>query len=103
MEVYQDDGISSGWQTANAGEVITIAGGVKHALRNPGSTPVTTVLVSERQLYGFFRELAEPLDLNSAPSAPTSEEMQKLFEVAARYEYWIGPPSENAAIGINLG
>jgi hypothetical protein len=29
--------------------------------------------------------------------------MQKLFEVAARYEYWIGSPSENAAIGINLG
>jgi quercetin dioxygenase-like cupin family protein len=38
MEVYQDDGISSGWQTAETGEVVTIAGGVKHAVRNPGST-----------------------------------------------------------------
>jgi quercetin dioxygenase-like cupin family protein len=103
MEVYQDDGISSGWQTASAGEVVTIAGGVKHALRNPDSTLVWMVSVSERQLYCFFRELAEPLDPNVPPPAPTPEAMQKLFEVAARYEYWIGSPSENATIGINLG
>jgi hypothetical protein len=103
MDVYQDDGISSGWQTARAGEVVTIAGGVKHALRNPDSTLVRMVSVGERQLYRFFRELAEPLDPNAVPAAPKPEAMQKLFEVAARYEYWIGSPSENAAIGINLG
>lgn len=44
LEVFQDDGISSGWQTVNTGEVVTIAGGVKHALRNPSSTMVMTVL-----------------------------------------------------------
>jgi hypothetical protein len=103
MDVYQDDRISSGWQTASAGEVVTIAGGVKHALRNPDSTLVRMVSVSERQLYCFFRELAEPIDRNATLSAPTPEAVQKLFEVAARYEYWIGSPSENAAIGINLG
>jgi quercetin dioxygenase-like cupin family protein len=103
MEVYQADGISSGWQTSSAGKVVTIAGGVKHALRNPNSTLVRMVSVSERQLYCFFRELAEPLDPNARPSAPTPEAMQKVFEVAARYEYWIGSPSENATIGINLG
>jgi quercetin dioxygenase-like cupin family protein len=103
MEIYQDDGISSGWQTAGAGEVVTIAGGVKHALRNLGSTMVMAVLVSEQQLYDFFRELAEPLDPNAVPAAPKPEVMQRLFELAARYQYWIGSPSENAAIGINLG
>jgi len=103
MEVFQDDGISSGWQTVNTGEVVTIAGGVKHALRNPGSTLVMTVLVSEGQLYRFFRELAEPLDPDAPPPVPKPEVMQRLFEVAARYQYWIGSPSENAAIGINLG
>jgi quercetin dioxygenase-like cupin family protein len=104
MEVYQDDGISSGWQTASAGEVVTIAGGVKHAVRNPGSTLVTTVLVSGRQLYQFFRELGEPLDPPVVPpQAPKPEVLQKLFEVAARYQYWMGSPSENAAIGIHLG
>jgi hypothetical protein len=29
--------------------------------------------------------------------------MQKLFEVAARYNYWIGSPAENASIGIQVG
>ena len=103
MEVYQDDGISSGWQTVGAGEVVTIAGGVKHALRNLGSTMVMAVLVSERQLYDFFRELAEPLDPDAVPAAPKPELMQRLFEAAARYQYWTASPSENAAIGINLG
>lgn len=103
MEVFQDDGRSSGWQTATVGDVVTIAGGVKHALRNPGSSVVMTVLVSLGQLYRFFRELAEPLDAGAAPPAPSPEVMQKLFGVAARYQYWIGSPEENAAIGIQLG
>jgi quercetin dioxygenase-like cupin family protein len=103
MEVFQDDGISSGWQTVDTSEVVTIAGGVKHAIRNSGSTLVMTVLVSEGQLYRFFRELAEPLDPGTARPVPKPEVMRKLFEVAARYQYWIGSPSENAAIGINLG
>jgi quercetin dioxygenase-like cupin family protein len=103
MEVFQDDGQSSGWQTATTGDVVTIAGGVRHALRNPGSSAVMTVLVSQGQLYRFFRELAEPLDAGAAPPVPSPEVMQKLFEVAARYHYWIGSPEENAAIGIRLG
>ncbi len=102
MDVFQDDGECSGWKTASAGDVVTIAGGVKHAIRNPSSTPVTTVLVSEKQLYQFFRELAEPLEPNAPPPVPSPEVMQQLFEVAARYQYWIGSPSENAAIGIDL-
>jgi len=103
MDVFQDDGISSGWQKATVGDVVTIAGRVKHALRNSGSTPVTTMLVSEERLYRFFRELAKPLEDGAPPPVPTAEVMQQLFEVAARYGYWIGSPSENKAIGIDLG
>ena len=103
MEVFQDDGTSSGWQTAYPGDVVTITGGVKHALRNPGSNPVMTVLVSDGQLYRFFRELAEPLKSGALPPVPTPEVMQRLFKVAARYQYWIGSPSDNAGIGISLG
>jgi len=102
MEVFQDDGIASQWQTASVGDVVTIAGGVKHALRNPDSTPVTAVVVSEGRLYRFFRELAQPLDPGAPPPVPTPEVMQKLFEVASRYQYWIGSPADNAAIGIDL-
>jgi hypothetical protein len=61
------------------------------------------VLVSGRELYRFFRELAEPLDPFAPPQAPNPEVLQRLFEVAARYQYWMGSPSENATIGIHLG
>ena len=103
IEVYQDDGISSRWQMGKTGEVVTIAGGLKHAVRNPGSTMAMAVLVSGRELYRFFRELAEPLDPVVTPQAPKPEALQRLFEVAARYQYWMGSPAENAAIGIHLG
>jgi quercetin dioxygenase-like cupin family protein len=103
MEVFQDDGISSGWQTGKTGEVVTIAGGAKHAVRNPGSTMAMAVLVSGRELYWFFRELAKPLDPSASPQPPNPEALERLFEVAARYQYWMGSPSENAAVGIHLG
>jgi len=100
MEVFQQDGDASGWQTATIGDVVTIAGGVKHALRNSGDTAVTSILVGDGQLERFFHELAVPLGPGEAPPVPTPEVMQKLFEVAARYKYWIGSPQDNASIGI---
>jgi len=103
MEVFQDDGQLSGWQTAEVGDVVTIAGGVKHALRNPADAAVSAVLVSDAQLHHFFGELAHPLGLGEAPPVPTPDVMQKLFEVAARYGYWIGSPQDNASIGILVG
>jgi len=103
MEVFQDDGTSSGWQTAKPGDVVTIAGGVKHALRNQGEIAVSTILVTQEQVHRFFLELGEQLKPGASPAAPTPEVMQRLFEVAARYGYWLGSPAENAAIGISLG
>jgi quercetin dioxygenase-like cupin family protein len=100
MEVFQQDGDASGWQTATIGDVVTIAGGVKHALRNLGDTAVTSILVGDGQLERFFNELAVPLGPGEAPPVPTPEVMQKIFEVTARYKYWIGSPQDNASIGI---
>ena len=103
MEVFQHDESASGWQTATSGDVVTIAGGVKHALRNAGDTAVSAILVGDGQLERFFHELAVPLGSGDTPPAPTPDVMQKLYEVAARYEYWIGSPQDNASIGIVLG
>jgi mannose-6-phosphate isomerase-like protein (cupin superfamily) len=83
MEVFQQDGDASGWQTATIGDVVTIS-----------------ILVGDGQLERFFNELAVPLGPGEAPPVPTPEAMQKFFEVAARYEYWIGSPQDNASIGI---
>jgi len=102
LEVYQESGTQKGWSIFRVGDALAIPGDVKHALRNTSSSPATTVLVTPDQLYGFFREIAKPLDGRSA-AAPSSEQLQHLFVAAAKYSYWMGSPEENAAIGIHLG
>src|SRR5580704_2985120 len=98
FEVFQ----AEGWQTVNAAEVVSIPGNVRHALRNTSPSPITSIIVSKQELYSFFRELARPFDPNRPPAPPTPEEMQQLFSVAEKYEYWLASPNENAAIGISL-
>src|ERR1700726_4412329 len=102
LEVFQAEGPSAGWQTANAGEVVSIPGNVRHALRNTSPSPLTSIIVSKQELYSFCRELARPFDPNSPPAPPTPDEMQHLFTVAEKYEYWLAPTDENAAIRISL-
>ena len=100
LEVFQSNELFSGWTTAGAGDVATIPGNVKHALRNGSSLPVTSVTVTKTELYEFFRDVAMPFDPNQPTVPPTVEVMQKLFHVAAKHGYWLASPEENAAIGI---
>jgi len=58
--------------------------------------------VTKSELYSFFRELARPFAPNQPAAAATPETMQQLFEVAAKYGYWLASPAENAAIGLNI-
>ena len=102
LEVFQAEDPSEGWQTINAGNVVSIPGNVRHALRNTSPSPINSIIVSKQELYSFFRELARPFDPNSPPAPPTPEEMQHLFSVAKKREYWLASPDENAAIGISL-
>jgi quercetin dioxygenase-like cupin family protein len=101
LEVYAANGPQQGWSTSPAGVVIAIPGGVKHALRNTSSTPVTTILITQDELYRFFREIAKPFN-GQPPAPPSPEEMQKLFTAAGKYHYWMGSPADNAAIGISI-
>jgi quercetin dioxygenase-like cupin family protein len=102
LEVYQETGAQRGWSTIGVGEIIAVPGNVKHALRNTSSSPATTVMITQDQLYGFFREVAKPVN-SQQPVPPSPEELQHLFAAAAKYSYWMGSPEENAAIGIQLG
>jgi quercetin dioxygenase-like cupin family protein len=101
LDVYTSSGPQQGWSTSPPGAVIAIPGDVKHAIRNTSSTPATTILITQHELYEFFREIAKPFD-GQPPAPPSPEEMQKLFTAAGRYHYWMGSPADNAAIGISL-
>ena len=103
LEIFRSNKRSSGWTTAGAGAVVTIPGSVKHALRNSSSLPMTLALVTKSELYKFFRELAKPFDAKQLDAVPTTEAMQELFRLAAKYGYWLGSPKENAAIGLMIG
>ncbi len=102
LEVYQESGAHKGWQTASSGTALAVPPGVKHALRNSTSAPSVTIAVTQHGLYEFFREIAKPAQAGP-PSPPSPEDMQMLFTTASKYSYWMGPPEENAAIGIRLG
>ena len=84
------------------GDALIIPGNVKHALRNNSSVPVTLALVTKSELYSFFQELAKPFDPHQPAATATPEAMQQLFQVAAKYGYWLTSPAENAAIGLNI-
>jgi quercetin dioxygenase-like cupin family protein len=98
LEVFQ----SEGWQTVITGEVVSIPGNAKHALRNTSPRATTLITVSKQELYNFFRELARPFDPSSPPTPPSPEEMQQLFSVAEKYKYWLASREENTEIGISL-
>jgi quercetin dioxygenase-like cupin family protein len=100
LEFLQHDSDSSRWLTASSAEVICIPGGVKHALRNSSSAPVTVLLATTPNIYGFFRELEKPFHPDEPAGPPTPEDMQHLLTLAAKYNYWIASPQENAAIGL---
>jgi quercetin dioxygenase-like cupin family protein len=102
LEAFQFDNGNHGWVSFGPGEVVSVPGNTKHALRNSSPLPATAVVVTTSKLYSFFREVSKPVGRNRAATPPSSEEIHKVFETAARYGYWMGSPEENAAIGLIL-
>jgi quercetin dioxygenase-like cupin family protein len=102
LEAFQFGNGTDGWVSFGPGDIVSISGHTKHALRNSSALPVTMVLVTTSKLYSFFQEVSKPVDRDRTATSQTAEEIQKLFETAARYRYWMGSPKENAAIGLIL-
>jgi quercetin dioxygenase-like cupin family protein len=110
LEVYREDKNSNDkeeaneWTTASAGDVITIPGHVKHALRNSSSlVPVSSLLATQSELYKFFREIAKPFDPAQPPAPPTPADLQELLAATSKHGYWMASPEENASIGLTIG
>ena len=59
LEVFQAEGPSEGWQTVNTGEVVSIPGNLRHALRNTSPSPLTAKETSHYERKRFV------LDYNS--------------------------------------
>jgi uncharacterized cupin superfamily protein len=102
LEAFQFGNGNHGWVSFGPGEIVSISGNTKHALRNSSLLPATTIVVTTSKLYSFFQEVSKPVDRDRRVTRPTPEEIEKLFETAARYGYWMGSPEENAAIGLIL-
>jgi quercetin dioxygenase-like cupin family protein len=102
LEAFQVGDGNHGWVSFGPGDVVSIPGNTKHALRNGSPLPATAIVVTTSKLYSFFQEVSKPVDRDLVATPPTREEIQKLIATAARYGYWMGSPEENAAIGLTL-
>jgi quercetin dioxygenase-like cupin family protein len=101
LEFLQHNGKTGRWLTARCGEIISIPGNVKHALRNSSADNTSLMLVTTPNIYGFFRALANPLNPDAKPAPPTPAAMERLVALAAKHRYWMASPEENAAIGLD--
>ena len=102
LEAFLFGNSTDGWVSFGPGDIVSIPGNAKHALRNNSPLPATIVLVTTSKLYSFFHEVTKPVDRYRTATPPTAEEIQELFRTAARYGYWMGSPEENAAIGLSM-
>jgi quercetin dioxygenase-like cupin family protein len=101
LEVLQSGGDSGVWLAAKPGETICIPSNVKHALRNASAVPATVLLITTPNVCSFFRELGKPFHSGQRAGQPTPEDMHRLQALAAKYNYWMASPQENAAIGLS--
>ncbi len=90
------------WVTLGAGDVFDVPGGLKHAWRNLSATSVSLLFVVPMRLARFFREIGRPA-ASAGTEAPGPADLQRLFEIAHAYGYWLGSPADNAAVGLSLG
>jgi mannose-6-phosphate isomerase-like protein (cupin superfamily) len=90
------------WLDVKPGNFIQVPCGAKHAFRNKSSEPVVQIVVSIPTLGRFFREVGKRVTPGAPPLPPTPEELRHFVRVADKYQYWMGTPEENAAIGISL-
>jgi len=100
FEIYRE---GDGWTKLQADDVFTVPMNIKHALRNTSELPCTVLLIaSGAELNQFFRAVAQPIERDWTPAPPTPAQMEQLCAAAAKYNYWMASPEENAAIGLDL-
>jgi quercetin dioxygenase-like cupin family protein len=102
LEFLLHNGKAGRWLTAHRGEIISIPGNVKYALRNSSAQSTTLLLVTTPTIFAFFRALANSFNPGSKPAPPTPADMERLIALASKHNYCLAPAEENAAIGLAL-
>lgn len=90
------------WLDVRPGEFVHIPSNAKHAWRNTSNEPAVQLITTTPKLGRFFQEIGRPVTAEAPLLLPTPDELQHLISIAAKYNYWLGSPAENAAIGIAL-
>jgi quercetin dioxygenase-like cupin family protein len=90
------------WLDVKPGEFVHEPGGVKHAWQNASSEPAVSLITTSSRLGRFFLEIGKAVSPGTLPGPPTPDDLQRLMQVAAQYDYWMASPVENAAVGISL-
>jgi quercetin dioxygenase-like cupin family protein len=90
------------WLDVRRGEFAHVPSNAKHAWQNTSSEPAVQLIITTPILGRFLQEVARPITPGTPLLPPTPYDLQHFMHVAAKYDYWVGSPAENAAIGIHL-
>jgi quercetin dioxygenase-like cupin family protein len=90
------------WLDVRPGEFVHVPSNARHAWRNTSSEPAVQLITTTPKLGRFFREVGRPVTRGMPLLPPTPDDLQHFMRIAAKYNYWLGSPTENAAIGIAL-
>jgi quercetin dioxygenase-like cupin family protein len=90
------------WLDIRPGEFVHVPSNAKHAWRNTSCEPAVQLITTTPKLGRFFEEIGRPITGRAPLPPPTLDELQHFMQIAAKYNYWVGSPKENAAIGIDV-
>jgi hypothetical protein len=102
VQVMSQRNGKSKWFDVRPGEFVHVPSNAKHAWRNTSSEPAVQLITTTPKLGRFFEEIGRPVTGGAPLPPPTFDELGHFMRVAAKYNYWLGSPAENAAIGIVL-
>jgi quercetin dioxygenase-like cupin family protein len=94
IEIFVMDD-SPRWQSLRAGASVAFEDGVRHALRNSSSTPADLIVMTNRRLADYFRQVGRQAEKDRASTPPTRDEVEEMIRVTKDFGYWIVSPEES--------
>jgi quercetin dioxygenase-like cupin family protein len=85
IEVARMDESGLSWIPASAGDVINVPSDEIHGFRNTNDAPARLLVTGSARLGAFFEEAGVPLAVDTAPSAPTAQDVQRVLAIAQKY------------------